>query len=149
MFTKTDGISCYGCIVLKTTVSPSVFMLVGFAGLILAITTFYWFYLLIRLGKHALPGIFHQHQTGLQNLKPVLDSTLSWMLQASRENALAGNSAEMNEGAYLVGVPRKERELQNWNFTVTDAENGTARMARTADSVAPQASQIYMTVGQK
>jgi hypothetical protein len=71
------------------------------------------------------------------------------MLQASRENALAGNSTEMNEGAYLVGVPRKERELHNWNFMVTDAENGVARMVRATGSVVPQAGQIYMTADQK
>jgi hypothetical protein len=45
VFSQTYGISGYGCIALKTTVSLGVFMLVGFAGLILVITTFYWFYL--------------------------------------------------------------------------------------------------------
>jgi hypothetical protein len=43
VFSQTDGISGYGCIALKTTVSLGVFMIVGFAGLILVITTFYWF----------------------------------------------------------------------------------------------------------
>jgi hypothetical protein len=145
-----EEFSGYGCMLIKTTVSPGVFILVGFAGLILAITTFYWLYLVIRLGKHALPSFFHRNQTGVRSLKPVPDSILSWMLQASRENALAGGpSSEVYEGAYLLGVPRKERELQGWSFTVTDAENGVARMVRTSGSVAPAVEQIYMTVDQK
>lgn len=131
----------YGCKVLKTAISPGIIILVLFAGLILCITALYWFILLSRLGKHALPNIFHRTNSGLRNLKPVPDSILGWMLQASRENALGG---QYGEDRYLVGLPMKERDLQNWSFTVVDNGNGIARMVRSSGSVAPPVEQIQV-----
>lgn len=88
VFSSTTDISWYSCIISRTTISPFVFLLAAFAGFILLVTLFYWIYLLVHLGSLALPGMSHRRDAGPRNLKPVPDSILSWMLQATRENAL-------------------------------------------------------------
>jgi hypothetical protein len=149
VFSNATDSPYYGCSLIKTRVPPVIFALVGFAALILFITAFYWFFLLFSLGKHALPSVFHRGTTGMRNLKPVPDSVLSWILQASRENALAGTPPESYDATYLIGVPKKESELHNWGFTVTDAEHGVARLIRVRGSVAPYVEPVYTFVAQK
>ena len=51
---------------------------------------------------------------------------------------------------HLAGVPRKERELHNWGFSVVEPGTNIARMVRTHGSATMQmAEQIYMNVEQK
>lgn len=136
----------YGCVLTNTYISPAILTLIGFAGLCLVIVGVYWITLLLRLGKHALPGFFHSSDS---SIKPVPDSILSWMLQASRENALGGQLT-YGESLHLAGVPRKERELHNWGFSVVDPGSYIARMVRTRGGAPPQmVEQVYMGAEQK
>lgn len=139
----------YGCLVLKTNISLGVLALVGFAGLILIVTLIYYFSLILRLGRHALPSFLSRSGAGQKNPKPIPDSVLSWMLQASRENALATQSGDHDEATCLLGVPGKEGELRNWNFNLVDAGNGIARMVRTRGHVAPNVEQVQFTTMEK
>jgi len=132
----------YGCVVLQTFISPAILGLVGFAGFILLVTIFYYFTLLASLGVHTLPRIFRRKSNSSRNIEPVPDSILSWMLQASRENAIGGQHGDIEGMAYL-GVPKKESDLRNWSFGVVDAVHGVARMVRTRGAVAPAAEQVH------
>jgi hypothetical protein len=137
----------YGCIGSVTYISPAILALIGFTGFCLLTVTFYWIILFFRLGRHALPSFFHGKDT--HGIKPVPDSILSWMLQASRENAL-GSQPAYGESLHLGGVPKKERELHNWGFGVVEPGTHIARMVRTHGSKDPQiVEQVYMNVEQK
>jgi hypothetical protein len=138
----------YGCLVLETFISPAILGLVGFAGFILLVTIFYYFKLLASLGAHTLPRIFRRKSNSSRNIKPVPDSILSWMLQASRENAIGGQHRDI-EGMEYLGVPKKESDLRNWSFGVVDAVHGVARMVRTRGAVAPAVEQVHLSVYEK
>lgn len=137
----------YGCVVNATYISSVIMALVGFTGFCLLTVTFYWITLLFRLGRHALPS-FLGGDPASRSIKPVPDSILSWMLQASRENAL-GSQPAYGDSMHLAGVPRKERELHNWGFSVVELGSRTARMVRTHGTMAPQVEQVYIHVEQK
>jgi hypothetical protein len=139
----------YGCLVLKTSISAAVLGLVGFAALILIVTLIYYFTLALRLGKYALPSFMSRSDAGMKNPKPIPDSVMSWMLQASRENAMGGQYAYGEQSEYLLGVPKKEGELRNWTFNVVDAGNGVARVVRTRGEAAPNLEQVRFTAGEK
>jgi hypothetical protein len=137
----------FGCIQQQTYVSSGVLALIGFAGMCFVIVTAYWLSLLFRLGTHALPSFLHGSEF-TNSIKPVPDSILTWMLQASRENSL-GSTMVHGESMYLAGIPKKERELHNWGFSVVDPGNHIARMVRTRGTVAPHVEQVYMHAEQK
>ncbi|KAG0645099.1 hypothetical protein D0Z07_9072 [Hyphodiscus hymeniophilus] len=137
----------FGCIEYVTYISPAILALIGFTGFCLLTVAFYWIILFYRLGRHALPSFLHGEDT--HTIKPVPDSILSWMLQASRENALGAQMA-YGENAALAGVPRKERELHNWAFSVAEPGSHVARMVRIHGDAAPQmVEQVYMNLQQK
>ncbi|CZR55523.1 uncharacterized protein PAC_05411 [Phialocephala subalpina] len=126
---STDNEPFYGCVSLMAKINPAIVAMVIFAGAILIITILYWLYLLAVLGKEAL---FKKMKgtAGRKNIKPVPDSTLSWILQAARENAMSTQTAYGQEDGTLVGVPRKERDLRDWSFSITDSVAGVARVVR-------------------
>ena len=137
----------YGCVVTLTKVSPVILALIAFTGFCLLTVTLYWIVLLCRLGRHAMPSFLHGENT--HSIKPVPDSILSWMLQASRENAL-GSQATYGEAVGLVGIPKKERELHHWGFSIVEPGSHVARMVRTHGSSAPQmVEQIHLNVERK
>jgi hypothetical protein len=127
----------YGCVREWTTLSPAIIALVVFAAIILVVTIVYWLVLLGFIAKHAL---FKKARgdSGRKNIKPVPDSTLSWILQAAREASMAGGSNYgYGDGSMLLGVPRKEQELRGWSFSITDNVNGVARVVRRRGDAAP------------
>jgi hypothetical protein len=108
-----------------------------FASAILVITIVYWLVLLGFIGKYALSKKT-KGDGGRKNIKPVPDSTLSWILQAAREAAMSGGSNYgYGDAAMLLGVPRKEQELRGWSFSITDNVNGVARVVRRRGEAAP------------
>jgi len=127
----------YGCVTEMTTLSAAIIALVVFAGLILLITTAYWFILLGSIGRHAL---FRRIRAdgSRKNIKPVPDSTLSWILQAAREASMTnGANYTYGDGSMFLGVPRREEELRGWSFSITDSVNGVARVVRRRGDTAP------------
>ena len=127
----------YGCIREWTTLNPAIIALVMFASAILVITIVYWLVLLGFIGKYALSKKT-KGDGGRKNIKPVPDSTLSWILQAAREAAMSGGSNYgYGDAAMLLGVPRKEQELRGWSFSITDNVNGVARVVRRRGEAAP------------
>ena len=137
----------YGCLVYETYVAPAIIALVGFTGFCLLTVIFYWIILIFRLGRYAIPDFLGGSDKN--RVKPVPDSILSWMLQASRENAL-GSQPAYGERINLVDVPRKERELYNWGFSVVEPGTQTARVVRTDGSAAlHMVEHVYVSVEQK
>ena len=137
----------FGCILNQTKVSPVILALIAFTGFCLLTITFYWFTLLFRLGRHALPSFLRGKNSHI--IKPVPDSILGWMLQASRENVL-GSQTVYGDSLHLASIPKKEQELQGWSFGVADTGAHVARMIRTHGAIAPQmVEQVYMGVDQK
>ncbi|PMD31984.1 hypothetical protein L207DRAFT_518878 [Hyaloscypha variabilis F] len=127
----------YGCVTEMTTLSAAIIALVVFAGLILLITTAYWFFLLWSLGKHSLFKRI-RGDSSRKNIKPVPDSTLSWILQAAREASMStGAGYTYGDGSIYLGVPRRETELRGWSFSITDSVNGVARLVRRRGDTAP------------
>lgn len=127
----------YGCVLEKSTLNPAIIALALFAAIILIVTFVYWVVLLGFIGKHALFKKI-KGDGSRKNIKPVPDSTLSWILQAARESAMtSGNTFGSPDGSVLFGVPKKEQELRGWNFSITDSFNGVARMVRRRGDTAP------------
>ncbi|KAE9362942.1 hypothetical protein N431DRAFT_489904 [Stipitochalara longipes BDJ] len=127
----------YGCVSEMTTLSAGIIALVVFAGLILLITTVYWLILLGFVGKHALFKKIRGDKSR-KNIKPVPDSTLSWILQAAREASMTnGANYAYGDGTMFLGVPRGEEELRGWSFSITDSVNGVARVVRRRGDTAP------------
>jgi hypothetical protein len=127
----------YGCVTEMTTLSAAIIALVVFAGLILLITAAYWFFLLWSLGKHSLFKRI-RGDSSRKNIKPVPDSTLSWILQAAREASMStGAGYTYGDGSIYLGVPRRETELRGWSFSITDSVNGVARVVRRRGDTAP------------
>ncbi len=127
----------YGCVLEKSSLNPAIIALALFAAIILIVTFVYWVVLLGFIGKHALFKKI-KGDGRRKNIKPVPDSTLSWILQAARESAMtSGNTFGSPDGSVLFGVPKKEQELRGWNFSITDSFNGVARMVRRRGDTAP------------
>jgi hypothetical protein len=127
----------YGCVREMATLNPAIIALAIFAGLIFLITFGYWIYLLSIVGKHALFKKIKGDRSR-KNIKPVPDSTLSWVLQAAREASMpGGTNYGYGDGAMLLGVPKREQELRGWSFSITDNVNGVARMVRRRGDTAP------------
>jgi hypothetical protein len=127
--TPIDGTFEYGCIVGKTKIAVGVFFLVLFTAFVLAMTTLYWIILLLIISKHALSRVA-KRKTGLnvKNVRPVPDGVISWMLQAARENVQGSNT-------HTEGVPMKEGELREWNYTLVDRDHGVAKLVRARGNV--------------
>jgi hypothetical protein len=117
----------YGCIVNKTKIAIGIYFLVLFLAFIFVITLLYWIILLLVISTHAVVRLA-KRKSGLQNIKPVPDSVISWMLQAARENVQGSN-------ANAEGAPMKEQDLRDWTFTVVDSTQGVARIGRANESV--------------
>jgi hypothetical protein len=127
----------YGCVMEKSSLNPAIIALALFAGVILMVTIVYWIVLIGFMGKHALFKRI-KGDGSRKNIKPVPDSTLSWILQAAREASMtSGNTYGSADGSVLFGVPKKEQELRGWNFSITDGFNGVARMVRRRGDTAP------------
>jgi hypothetical protein len=139
----------YGCLTSQAQVHPIILFLVAFAGLIFLVTLIYYFMLLTRLSTHFMVTKLRQdsHVDSRPNIRPVPDSTLSWILQAARENALetehmstgyrevrrkpvAGLAEEVRAMSHSNAVPSHESELRDWRFEVVDMPAGVARVVR-------------------
>jgi hypothetical protein len=112
----------YGCIKAKAEISLGIVVLIIFTAFLLLVTFLYWIILLLIIFKHA---IFRaaKRKSGLQNIKPVPDSVIGWMLQAAREHAQGSDST-------AEGAPKTEDDLRDWDFTIVDRTQGVARMLR-------------------
>jgi len=130
----------YGCIVNKTKIAIGIYFLVLFLAFIFVITLLYWIILLLVISTHAVVRLA-KRKSGLQNIKPVPDSVISWMLQAARENVQGSN-------ANAEGAPMKEQDLRDWTFTVVDSTQGVARIGRANESVT-NVSTVIEGTGQK
>jgi hypothetical protein len=126
----------YGCMLDKAIINPTIVALGIFTGLILFITISYWLFLLGTVGKYAVSKRTRRDGSR-KNIKPVPDSTLSWILQAARENLLVGSgqSGYIQEIG-MLGIPTSERELTGWSFSITDSVNGIARLTRRQENIA-------------
>jgi hypothetical protein len=140
----------YGCLTNQAEVHPIILLLVGFAGFIFLVTLIYYFMLLTKLSTHFVATKFRPNLSAESraNIKPVPDSTLSWILQAARENALeteqistgnrdvkrkpvGGLSEEVRTvSASSISIPSHEYELRDWRFEVVDMPAGIARVVR-------------------
>jgi hypothetical protein len=128
----------YGCIKDKTKISLGVVALVFFTAFILIVIFLYWIILLLIISKHALFRVAKRNH-GLKNIKPVPDGIISWMLQAAREQA-------QGPGSTPEGIPKREEDLRDWDFTIVDPTQGVARMVRARGEVVmmtPQLVQAY------
>jgi hypothetical protein len=70
----------------KTKILLRIVALVIFTVFILIVIFLYWTVLLLIILKHALFRVAKRNHR-LKNIKSVPDSTISWMLQAAREQA--------------------------------------------------------------
>jgi hypothetical protein len=140
----------YGCLTSQAEVHPIILLLVGFAGFIFLVTLFNYLLLLAKLSTHFMVTEFRSNSNpdSRANIKPIPDSTLSWILQAARENALdtehmsTGNRGvrgkpvdglteevrKMSDSR--VSVPSHEYELRDWRFEIVDMPAGIARVVR-------------------
>ena len=59
------------------------------------------------------------------------------------------NLSETYDNNYLTGVPRRQQELHDWSFAVTNSENGIARIVTVGGSAEHQVEQNYMHIEQK
>ena len=130
----------YGCIVNKTKIAIGIYFLVLFLAFIFVITLLYWILLLLVISTHAVVRRA-KRKSGLQNIKPIPDNVISWMLQAARERAQGSN-------ANAEGAPMKEQDLRDWVFTVVDSTQGLARIGRANESVT-NVSTVIEGTGQK
>ena len=130
----------YGCIVNKTKIAIGIYFLVLFLAFIFVFTLLYWIILLLVISTHAVVRLA-KRRSGLQNIKAVPDSVISWMLQAARENVQGSN-------ANAEGAPMKEQDLRDWTFTVVDSTQGVARIGRANESVT-NVSTVIEGTGQK
>jgi hypothetical protein len=140
----TTGICYYGCLTSQAEVHPIILLLVGFAGFIFLVTLIYYFVLLTKLSTHFMGTKFRPDSSAgsRANIKPVPESTLSWILQAARENALetehtsTGNrDEERKPGGGLaeevrtmsdssVSVPSHEYELETGDLRLWTCQPG-------------------------
>lgn len=130
---------------MKINVSPGVIILACFSGAILLVTSSYYVSLLVRLGRYGV-GICGRRKNQAANMNLVPDSTLAWMLHASRERGLEAGT--WNESSHLIDVPNNEEDLRNWSFVMVDAGQGVARIMRTTaltDSGSTSAEQIHLS----
>jgi hypothetical protein len=135
----TDNL-VYGCIVNKTKIAIGIYFLVLFLAFIFFFTLLYWIILLLVISTHAVVRLA-KRKSGLQNIKAVPDSVISWMLQAARENVQGSN-------ANTEGAPMKVQDLRDWIFTVVDSTQGVARIGRANESVA-NVTTVTEKTGQK
>jgi hypothetical protein len=122
----SDGF-IYGCIKAKAEISLGVVALVIFTAGLLVVTFLYWIILLLIISKHAIFRVAKRKQ-GLKNIKPVPDSVIGWMLQAAREHAQGSD-------ATAEGVPKNEKDLRDWDFSIVDRTQGMARLLRARGNV--------------
>ncbi|KAN0098225.1 hypothetical protein V8E51_013888 [Hyaloscypha variabilis] len=138
----------YGCLTSQAQIHTIIFFLIAFARFIFLATLIYCFMLLARLSTHFLVSKFRpeSHTDSISDIKPVPDSTLSWILQAAREDALETEhmstgyrNLQINPVSGLaeeartisnssVVVPSQEYELRDWRFQVVDGSAGIARV---------------------
>jgi len=130
----------YGCIVNKTKIAIGIYFLVLFLAFIFVFTLLYWIILLLVISTHAVVRLA-KRRSGLQNIKAVPDSVISWMLQAARENVQGSN-------ANAEGAPMKVQDLRDWIFTVVDSTQGVARIGRANES-ATNVTTVTEETGQK
>jgi hypothetical protein len=119
---STDNNPYYGCMTSQTSINQAVILMVVLTAVLFLIITAYYLVLLLILK-------FGSSNAGSKHIKPIPDSTLSWMLQAARENAIS-TGVSTGEDGRLVDVPRKVTELRSWRFQITDSVVGVARIMR-------------------
>ncbi len=140
----------YGYLTSQAEVHPIILLLLGFAGLIFLVTLIYYCMLVTKLSTHFVVTKYRPNFNveSKANSRPVPDSTLSWILQAARENALdtehtstgnrdvkrkpiGGLEEEVRTiSDSSVSVPSHEYELRDWRFEVVDMPAGIARVVR-------------------
>lgn len=132
-----DDDNTYGCLILRTYISPFIFFLVALVLLALIALLIYWVSLLARLG----PSIFSRSEGSSFN--PIPDGLLSWMLQATRESSFGYGQVGIIP-INLAAVPKKERDLKDWNFQVVDEQNGNhfPRLVKEGDAANARAPQM-------
>ena len=130
----------YECMKDKTKTSLRIVALVIFTVFILIVIFLYWAVLLLIASKHALFRVAKRNHR-LKNIKSVPDSkiTISWMLQAAREQA-------QGSGSRSEGISKQEEDLRDWDFIIVDPTQGVTRMVRGWGEVVvitPQLVQAY------
>ncbi|KAH8786532.1 hypothetical protein BGZ57DRAFT_924713 [Hyaloscypha finlandica] len=104
----------YECMKDKTKTSLRIVALVIFYSLHSDRYILYWTVLLLIVSKHALFRVAKRNHR-LKNIMSVPDSkiTISWMLQAGREQAQGSSSRS-------EGISKQEEDLRDWDFIIVN-----------------------------
>jgi hypothetical protein len=100
----------YGCIILKTFISPFVILLALFVAAALLGILAWWAYLRVSLGK------------GGNSLDPFPNNLLTWMLQAARESSFTTSDRGQ--------IPEKESAVSTWVFGADPQDSTFVRVKR-------------------
>lgn len=135
------GDQTYGCVVNRTYISIVVVVLVAILGGWLLAMFSYWMFMLLRLGRHAMP--FSKKRKIRSAVSPIPDGLISWMLQATRESTFGQQQKDYGRVNMDV-VPEEEHQTRDWNYKVMDdmADTNYARLVRVKGTPAPPVDQV-------